>query len=623
MSHDLYICHSKRDEKVANAVCAALEKSGLSCWIAPRDLPPGASWGEAIIDAISVSRLVVLIFSSRANQSPYIEREVERSISIGIPIIPFRIEDVQPSGTFEYFLGSYHWLEAVTRPLENHIQELLDETHRILLSRPRSPEPIVARESPVTQLEKYDAFISYRRESGAAEARLIRAELREKKIRAFLDVDDLRSGHFNVALLRRIAEAPNFIVILSPNALDRCSEKEDWLRKEIAQAVATRRNIIPIMLRGFEFPDRDSLPDELKPLPTHNGLEYSHKYFNAMIAEILNYLCTEESLQQRNRDTTPLPSQAVELPDHDAAHTHLTFKKLIDDPGSFVGRKVQRYIIKQLIGSGGSGFVYRALHPALGIDVCIKIFYPLKQESQQAAAIVARGVRGLAAMNHPNIIKVFDFERFALADASSFFLVMELVKGQRLDEWSEKLEASDAVEARLRMAIAITSALAAAHKCRYVDQLGFEQTGVLHGDLKPGNIMVRDDSPVILDFMMLDVQRLLDPIVVPSGHLTGMDDEPLTASYGTPGFMSPEQDRDGIVTVRSDIFGLGVTFAYLFFPGAPSPVFNAFAENENDGLREVRSLVRSMVAEDPNDRPQNMGEVAGRLMVCAEELRQR
>src|SRR5262245_10875317 len=103
MAHDVFISYSSKDKPVADAVCANLEANGIRCWIAPRDILPGQDWGESIIDAINQSRIMVLVFSSSANTSPQIKREVERSVSKGIPIIPFRIEDVPLSKSLEYF----------------------------------------------------------------------------------------------------------------------------------------------------------------------------------------------------------------------------------------------------------------------------------------------------------------------------------------------------------------------------------------------------------------------------------------------------------------------------------------------------------------------------------------
>ena len=134
MAHDVFISHSAKDKPVADAVCATLEKGGVRCWIAPRDIVPGTQWGEAIIDAISSSRVMVLVFSSNANESQQIIREVERAVSKGIPVIPFRVEDVDPNKSLEYFISAPHWLDALTPPLEKHLAQLLS-TIKLLLSR--------------------------------------------------------------------------------------------------------------------------------------------------------------------------------------------------------------------------------------------------------------------------------------------------------------------------------------------------------------------------------------------------------------------------------------------------------------------------------------------------------
>jgi len=105
-------------------VCATLESKDINCWMAPRDIVPGISYAEAIIEAINQSRIFLLIFSSESNKSPHILSEVERAINKGITIIPFRIEDVQPSKSMEYFISHIHWLDAFSLPLQSHIDRL-------------------------------------------------------------------------------------------------------------------------------------------------------------------------------------------------------------------------------------------------------------------------------------------------------------------------------------------------------------------------------------------------------------------------------------------------------------------------------------------------------------------
>ena len=132
MAHDVFISYSNKDKPTADAVCAALEANGIRCWIAPRDILPGSDWGEAIIDAIHACRAMLLIFSGNSNASAQIKREVERSVNAGIPVVPFRIEDVMPSKTLEYFISTQHWLDALTPPMEQHLQYLVNTMQAIL-----------------------------------------------------------------------------------------------------------------------------------------------------------------------------------------------------------------------------------------------------------------------------------------------------------------------------------------------------------------------------------------------------------------------------------------------------------------------------------------------------------
>src|ERR1700733_8701868 len=124
MPFDVFISHSQQDKVAADAACSALEAAGIRCWIAPRDVPPGAQWPAAIIDAIDHCRAMVLIFSSGANQSKQVYREVQRAFDKEVPVVPFRIENVTPEHSLAYYVETVHWLDAVTPPFENHLKEL-------------------------------------------------------------------------------------------------------------------------------------------------------------------------------------------------------------------------------------------------------------------------------------------------------------------------------------------------------------------------------------------------------------------------------------------------------------------------------------------------------------------
>jgi hypothetical protein len=132
--HDVFICYANPDKPVADAVCAYLESHSIRCWIAPRDVLPGENFPESIIGAIEESRIMVLVFSSHANSSQHVLRELTKAVSKGVIIIPFRIEDAPLSKSMEYLIGLPHWLDAITPPLERHIDTLVN-TVDILLKR--------------------------------------------------------------------------------------------------------------------------------------------------------------------------------------------------------------------------------------------------------------------------------------------------------------------------------------------------------------------------------------------------------------------------------------------------------------------------------------------------------
>ena len=163
MAHEVFISYSSKDKTVADAVCAGLESRSIRCWVAPRDILPGMDWGASIIDAITGCRVMVLIFSGNANKSPQIKREVERAVAKGVKILPFRIEDVPMSKNLEYFISSQHWLDALTRPLEDHVEKLGDTIEALRTARdsrslvePPPPEP-GSRRKPRTMADALES----------------------------------------------------------------------------------------------------------------------------------------------------------------------------------------------------------------------------------------------------------------------------------------------------------------------------------------------------------------------------------------------------------------------------------------------------------------------------------
>jgi hypothetical protein len=203
-----------------------------------------------------------------------------------------------------------------------------------------------------------------------------------------------------------------------------------------------------------------------------------------------------------------------------------------------VGTKILHYRIDERISARDTGEVYRAHDEKLGRDVAIK-FLPIRSEDYPSAvARFDREARAASALNHPNIITIFDTG----ASESGRFIVMELVQGVTLRQWMRAKKSPDALIAVFKQ---IAKALSAAHAA-----------GIIHRDIKPENIMVRDDGYVkVLDFGLARWE-------------TGREVTPSTKTasgtiLGTFRYMSPEQARGEDFPASSDIFSLGIVLYEL------------------------------------------------------------
>jgi hypothetical protein len=132
MAHDVFISYASSDRNAALAVLHGLERAGIRCWMAPRDIKPGAIWAQAIMEAIQEARALVVVFSASANRSANVINEVDAAVRKGAIIVPLRIEDVMPEGAMEYHLRTRHWLDALTPDLEAHTVRLAEQVGALL-----------------------------------------------------------------------------------------------------------------------------------------------------------------------------------------------------------------------------------------------------------------------------------------------------------------------------------------------------------------------------------------------------------------------------------------------------------------------------------------------------------
>ena len=259
-----------------------------------------------------------------------------------------------------------------------------------------------------------------------------------------------------------------------------------------------------------------------------------------------------------------------------------------------------RYRLDEVIGRGGMSTVYRGTDLSLDRVVAVKVALdPLVEQSPIYLARFTREAQSTAAISNPRIVTVYD----AGADGPTRFIVMELVPGRSL---ADVLRDDGPLEPARAANIAaqVADALSAAHAA-----------GIVHRDIKPGNIMVTADGQAkVLDF---GIARALD-----SHSLTQ------TATVlGTSSYMSPEQALGQPVDARSDIYSLGCVL-YEMLTGEPPFVADVSAavlhqhvrvepkparERNPDIPQALNDLVMQMLAKDPKDRPQTAAEVRDRL----------
>ncbi|MGO9262835.1 MAG: protein kinase domain-containing protein [Bryobacteraceae bacterium] len=277
------------------------------------------------------------------------------------------------------------------------------------------------------------------------------------------------------------------------------------------------------------------------------------------------------------------------------------------------GRTISHYEVLEKLGEGGMGVVYKARDSHLKRFVALKVLPPGKVADAERKQRFIREARSASALNHPNIVTVYDIDQSDGVD----FIVMEYVEGKSLDQLIGRkgLKLSEV----LKYGVQIADALAKAHAA-----------GIVHRDLKPANVMVTGDGRVkVLDFGLakLSETALLGP---EDSTLTEQPSTEVGLVVGTAGYMSPEQAEGKTVDARSDIFSFGsvlyemVTGRRAFRRDSPAQTLAAILHLEPPPLpaeipHDLEKVITRCLRKDPAHRFQHMGDVKVELEELQEE----
>ena len=475
---------------------------------------------------------------------------------------------------------------------------------------------------------QWDVFITHARDDTDAVARPLAAALERHGLGVWIDGQALAPGDsVRGRVDAGLARSGWGVLVISPHFL-----RMDWPQAELdgllAREPGAERLVIPVWhgVTAAEVARRSPLFAARLAVCTDEGIEAACESIAAVIGR-----GHPSAPPEPQRPTLPsIWRSLVENPGFPLAEVH----QHLADPESYEGQSIGGYALRELIGVGGSGAVFDAVHRALGRQVALKLFFPFDDDLRVVTRTTEHAVRGISCLRHPGIEALLDYGYVRIGIAAVPYLAYERVDGPSLLDWSGALEAErDAARPaaeralltrRLDVAIAVAEALHAAHECGSDGEPGSGASGVLHGDLKPGNVLVRrdDERPVLLDFMMPGIQRLAAERLdrwngwekdTEGQYQSGL---PVTAAVGVPAYAAPEQQADGTVTRASDLYALGRTFQDLFWPDAPGWRWERRgADPEVSAVTEAQAaeLVAAMTAAQPDARPASAGEVAARL----------
>ena len=140
----MFVCHASEDAAVARRLVEVLEAAGVPCWIAPRDISPGSEYTQAILDGLAAAPALLLVFSRAANLSPHVRRELEVAVATDTRLFPLRLEDVEPSASLRYFIGTWQWLDTVGTDRATWERALVTGVQRLLGAEASVLEPAEA-----------------------------------------------------------------------------------------------------------------------------------------------------------------------------------------------------------------------------------------------------------------------------------------------------------------------------------------------------------------------------------------------------------------------------------------------------------------------------------------------
>ncbi len=226
---------------------------------------------------------------------------------------------------------------------------------------------------------------------------------------------------------------------------------------------------------------------------------------------------------------------------------------------AFVGETLNNMELVEVLGQGSLGVVYRAIHKNLNEERAVKITHKVLEGYEELKNVIYVGNKGLSGIDHPNVVKFYDVGEVILFGEKRLYMVMELIKGERMDKISKDYWLGEK-ENHFRFADVIlqtASGLHAAHKTKFEDLSGMPREGIVCGNIKPRKILFTTEGvPKLIDFLFTDLSRSQNiKLQLPKSVQNIMRKE------RPEDFLAPEIiEGKGGVSKQGDIYALGAVF---------------------------------------------------------------
>lgn len=311
-NYDVFFCYTRKDYRIVKQITNAINSAEYTSFVDAECLLPGENFIETIQNQLYKCKAFVCIVSENALMSEFFIKEVSYAVSIGKFIIPIKIDNSPITDRLTLLIGNLqyiYWDDSLSEKylidsLNHYINQLEENNDVGIRTDAEIAEEIKLLDNYIPQKVDYDIFISYRKDGGRDTARSIKQQLQLLGYNnIFFDYNSIRDGFFDTQILDAIYSCKNFLLLLTPESMDRCANEGDWVAREIRTALKYNCKIIPMAVQS-NFPWPSNFPKDLckiKNIQQH--LLLVNEYFEDSIERLSKRLETsKESILRRNAE---------------------------------------------------------------------------------------------------------------------------------------------------------------------------------------------------------------------------------------------------------------------------------------------------------------------------------